>query len=208
MPCLFQIPQAVGSQDPGALEEIRPGYGHSQGLDGSRYSGTVRGGLSPGGRGRRPGLGAAPHCVSLPAVQELRQPLLCGGLHPGEPSIPASDRPRHRTHRFPFVGALRDVFREQMNQAINRPLPGKPRQRLFCTQQHGPRPRLFRPVCKTKPMAWSVRNPRVRSARLFLRKSTGFLWPVRACGAVFSPRWGNGPAPSPKKPNSAPQRQG
>ena len=43
MPCLFQIPQAVGSQDPGALEEIRPGYGHSQGLDGSRYSGTVRG---------------------------------------------------------------------------------------------------------------------------------------------------------------------
>lgn len=33
-----------------------------------------------------------------------------------------------------------------MNQAINRPLPGKPRQRLFCTQQHEPRPRLFCPV--------------------------------------------------------------
>ena len=33
-----------------------------------------------------------------------------------------------------------------MNQAINRPLPGKPRQRLFCTQQHDSRPRLFCPV--------------------------------------------------------------
>ena len=146
MPCLFQIPQAVGSQDPGALEEIRPGYGNSQGLGDSRHSGTVRGGLSPRGCGRRPGLGAAPHCVSLPAVQELREPLLCGCLHPWKAGFPASDRPRHRTHRFPFVGALRDIFREQMNQAINRPLPGKPRQRLFCTQQPKPRPRLFCPV--------------------------------------------------------------
>lgn len=190
---LFQIPQAVGSQDPGALEEIRSGYGHGQGLGDSRHSGTVRGGLSPRGCGRRPGLGAAPHCVSLPAVQELRQPLLCGGLHPGEPSIPASDRPRHRTHRFPFVGAVWNIFREQMNQAINRPLSDKTGQRLFCAQQHEPRPRLFRPVCKTKPMAWSERNPRVRSTRLFLRKSSGFLWPVRACEAVFSPGWGNDP---------------
>lgn len=198
MPCLFQIPQAVGSQDPGALEEIRPGYGHGQGLGDSRHSGTVRGGLSPRGCGRRPGLGAAPHCVSLPAVQELREPLLCGCLHPGETGFPASDRPRHRTHRFPFVGAVWNIFREQMNQAINRPLPGKPRQRLFCAQQHEPRPRLFRPVCKTKPMAWSERNPRVRSTRLFLWKSTGFLWPVRACGAVFSPRWGNDPHQAPK----------
>lgn len=67
---------------------------------------------NPRGRGWHPGLGAAPHCVSLPAVQELREPLLCGCLHPGETGFPASDRPRHRTHRFPFVGALRDVFRE------------------------------------------------------------------------------------------------
>ena len=77
-----------------------------------------------------------------------------------------------------------------MNQATTRPLSDKTGQRLFCAQQHEPRPRLFRPVCKTKPMAWSERNPRVRSTRLFLRKSTGFLWPVRACEAVFSPEWG------------------
>ena len=80
-----------------------------------------------------------------------------------------------------------------MNQATTRPLSDKTGQRLFCAQQHRPRPRLFRPVCKTKPVAWSVRNPRVRSTRLFLRKSTEFLWPVRACEAVFSPGWGNDP---------------
>ena len=80
-----------------------------------------------------------------------------------------------------------------MNQATTRPLSDKTGQRLFCAQQHGPRPRLFRPVCKTKSMAWSERNPRVRSTRLFLRKSTGFLWLVRACEAVFSPGWGNDP---------------
>ena len=80
-----------------------------------------------------------------------------------------------------------------MNQATTRPLSDKTGQRLFCAQQHEPRPRLFRPVCKTKPMAWSERNPRVRSTRLFLRKRTEFLWPVRACEAVFSPGWGNDP---------------
>lgn len=74
-----------------------------------------------------------------------------------------------------------------------RPLSGKIGQRLFSTQQSDPRLHLFRPVCKTKPMAWSERNPRVRSTRLFLRKSTGFLWPVRACEAIFSPGWGNDP---------------
>ena len=135
MPSLLPIPQAAGIQNQRALEKIRPDYGRSQGLGDPRYSGTVRGGLPPGGCRWRPGLGAAPHCMSLPAVQRLREPLLCGGLYPGKTGFPASDRSRHRTHRVPLVGALRDVFREQMNQAINRPLPGKPRQRLFCTQQ-------------------------------------------------------------------------
>ena len=43
--------------------------------------------------------------------KSVREPLLCGCLHPGETGFPASDRPRHRTHRF-RCGALRDVFRE------------------------------------------------------------------------------------------------
>ncbi len=92
-----------------------------------------------------------------------------------------------------------------MNQATTRPLSDKTGQRLFCAQQHEPRPRLFRPVCKTKPMAWSERNPRVRSTRLFLRKSTGFLWPVRACEAVFSPGWGNDPFQA-RKSQTRPRR--
>lgn len=85
-----------------------------------------------------------------------------------------------------------------MNQATTRPLSDKTGQRLFCAQQHEPRPRLFRPVCKTKPMAWSERNPRVRSTRLFLRKSTEFLWPVRACETGFSPGWETDPLQAPK----------
>ena len=85
-----------------------------------------------------------------------------------------------------------------MNQATTRPLSDKTGQRLFFAQQHEPRPRLFCPVCKTKSMAWSERTPRVRSTRLFLRKSTGFLWPVRACEAVFSPGWGSDPHQAPK----------
>lgn len=114
-----ELPPQVEDGYMARAEEIRAhakaslvSYGHGQGLGGSRHSGTVRGGLPPRGCGRRPGLGAAPHCVSLPAVQELREPLLCGSLYPWKAGFPASDRPRHRTHRFPFVGALRDVFRE------------------------------------------------------------------------------------------------
>lgn len=152
MPSLFFPAQTVDSQHQGLLEEIRSGHGHVQRLGDPRYSGTVRWGLPPGGRRRRLGLGAAPHRMPLPAVQVLWEPLLCGGLHPGETGISESDRPRHRTHRLPLVGTLRDIFRKQVNRATNRPLPGNPRQRLFALRSSPNRvPACFSlcgPVCR------------------------------------------------------------
>ena len=56
----------------------------------------------------------------------------------------------------------------------------------------------FGPVCKTKPVAWSAKNPRVRGTRLFLRKSAGFLRPVWPCMPFFTRGWGNDPTPTPK----------
>ena len=152
MPSLFFPAQTVDSQRQGLLEEVRSGHGHVQRLGDPRYSGTVRWGLPPGGRRRRLGLGAAPHRMPLPAVQVLWEPLLCGGLHPGETGISEGDRPRLRTHRLPLVGTLRIIFRKQVNHATNRPLPGKPRQRFFCIQKQAePSPRLFLPVCPCAP---------------------------------------------------------
>ena len=74
------------------------------------------------------------------------------GLHPGETGISESDRPRHRTHRLPLAGTLRDIFRKQVNRATNRPLPGNPRQRLFALRSSPNRVpacfSLYGPVCR------------------------------------------------------------
>ena len=65
-------------------------------------------------------------------------------------------------------------------------------------------PACCAPVCKTKPVAWSVRNPRVRSTRLLLtekhRVSRGCM---ARCGG-FPPKVGKVPDPAPKRPVWAP----
>lgn len=136
MPILFRIASVDDRQAQGPWGNIRSGHGHGQGADLSGQIGTVRRGLFPGGRGQRLKRRAALHRVSLPAVQDLREPLLCGGLHPWKAGISPGDRLGGGAGRLPSLGALWNLLREHEIEN-ERPLPGKTRQRHFCAPQPG-----------------------------------------------------------------------
>ena len=168
---LFQIPQAVGSQDPGALEEIRPGYGHGQGLDDSRHSGTVRGGTVPW----RMADGVLASEQHLTVCHYLRckscgNLYYVGGLHPGETGFPASDRPRHRTHRFPFVGGAAGRF-SRISESSNHQAAVRQNRAaaFFAPSSTNPGPACFARCAR--PSLW-----------LGLRETLGCAAPVFSCG--------------------------
>lgn len=134
MPLLFCASSVDDRQAQEPWGNIRPGHGHGQGADLSGQTGTVRRGLPPGGRGQRLKRRAALHPVSLPAVQNLWEPLLCRGLHPWKAGISPGNGLGGGAGRLPPLGALWDLLREHEIES-ERPLPGKTRQRFFCARQ-------------------------------------------------------------------------
>ena len=134
MPVLFRASSVDDRQAQEPWGNIRPGHGHGQGADLSGQTGTVRRGLPPGGRGQRLKRRAALHRVSLPAVQNLWEPLLCRGLHPWKAGISPGNGLGGGAGRLPPLGALWDLLREHEIES-ERPLPGKTRQRFFCARQ-------------------------------------------------------------------------
>ena len=148
VPLLFCASSVDDRQAQEPWGNIRPGHGHGQGADLSGQTGTVRRGLPLGGRGQRLKRRAALHRVSLPAVQNLWEPLLCRGLHPWKAGISPGNGLGGGAGRLPPLGALWDLLREHEIES-ERPLPGKTRQRFF-----------LRPAAVlTKPPCWPPCGP-------------------------------------------------
>lgn len=145
MPLLFRASSVDDRQAQEPWGNIRPGHGHGQGADLSGQTGTVRRGLPPGGRGQRLKRRAALHRVSLPAVQNLWEPLLCRGLHPWKAGISPGNGLGGGAGRLPPLGALWDLLREHEIES-ERPLPGKTRQRFFAPGSSPDRAPLLAPV--------------------------------------------------------------